>query len=192
VFDPFFTTKSTGRGLGLAVVDGIARSLGGTIQVSSEQGKGTTFRIWLPLAEGVAESAGPVPDSEEAPPPPREATVLIVEDEDALRQAVAKMLTRKGFRVLEAPDGSAAINLIRVNRGKIDALLLDMTIPGPSSRQVAAEAQQAAPNVKIILTSAYNEEAAVAAVGSNTVQTFIRKPFRLGQVVQALRTALSR
>ena len=192
VFDPFFTTKSAGNGLGLAVVQGIVRNLRGAIHLASEPGKGTTIQVWLPSADaGAGATAGPVPRAEEAARPPQEVTVLVVEDEDSLRQPVAKMLRKKGFEVLEAADGAAAIDLLHANEGKIDLILLDMTIPGASSQEVVAEAAQARPDSKVILTSAYSEEIAMATMNAPPVRSFIRKPFQFGDLVQTLRNVLS-
>jgi len=191
VFDPFFTTKSAGRGLGLAVVQGIVRKLGGAIHLASEPGRGTTFQILLPSIAGAGATAGSIPPTEEGARPSKKAAVLIVEDEDSLRQAVAKMLRKRGFEVLEAANGSAAIDLLRANSDKIDAILLDLTIPGRSSREVVAEASQVRPDSKVILTSAYNEEMVMATMSSSLIRGFIRKPFQLRDLLQAVRNVLS-
>jgi signal transduction histidine kinase len=179
VFDPFFTTKSAGHGLGLAMVHGILRSLNGAIHVISELGNGTTFQILLPCA-GIAdaEAADTVTGIDEGAAPSHEATVLVVEDEHPLRLAVTKMLSQAGFKTLQVDNGSEAIDLLRADGGEIDAILLDMTIPGARSDEVLAEAVQARPDIKIILTSAYSEE---------TARTIVNGPQIVGFRSQALR-----
>jgi CheY-like chemotaxis protein len=114
--------------------------------------------------------------------------VLVVEDEDSLRSAVVKMLGKRGFRVLEAANGSAAIKLLQAN--KIDVILLDMTIPGLSSREVVAKVAQIKPDIRVVLTSAYSEEMIKDAMRAPQIHGFIRKPFRLGDLAQKLREAL--
>jgi signal transduction histidine kinase/CheY-like chemotaxis protein len=193
VFDPFFTTKTDGHGLGLAIVDGIVRSLGGEIRLISEPDKGTTFQLWLPSADTDAvETTGVISSVQEVPRTSGgAATVLVVEDEAALRQAVAKLLHKKGFLVLEAANGNSAIDLVRANRDKIDVILLDATIPGASSAEIVAEAARGQPAVKVILTSAYSQEMLTPSINAPHVCSFVRKPFQLGDLVMTLRNALS-
>jgi CheY-like chemotaxis protein len=191
VFDPFFTTKSAGRGLGLSVVFGIVRGLGGAIRLTSRLGKGTAFQILLPSAEPTGKPMDNAPPDTATFTGTRNSVVLIVEDEDALREAVAKMLRKTGFEVIEAADGSSAIDLLRANRGKIDAILLDMTIPGASSQDVVAEAATSAPDTRVILTSAYNKEMFAGATTAPQIRCFIRKPFQFEDLVKAIRSALS-
>jgi PAS domain S-box-containing protein len=191
VFDPFFNTKSAGHGLGLAVVRGVVRNLGGIIHLASELGKGTTFQILLPCVQSTTEeTAEPLRGNEESARESLAATILIVEDEDALRQAVAKILRRTGAEVIEAANGSIAIDLLCEYGGNIDMILLDLTIPGASSEEVLAEAAQVRPNSKVVLTSAYSEEKATSMNGP-TIRGFIRKPFRLLDLMQKLRSVLS-
>jgi PAS domain S-box-containing protein len=197
VFDPFFTTKSTGHGLGLAVLSGIVRGLGGAILLTSEPGKGTVFQILLPSCETTACATGnPMSAIKESTSPlestgPRtEAAVLVVEDEDCLRQAVAKMLRKNGFEVFEAADGASAIDLLRANRLKVDVILLDLTIPRGSSQMVLTEAAKNRPDIRVILTSAYGPDMIASAVNSPQICTFIRKPYQLGDLVSALRNLL--
>jgi CheY-like chemotaxis protein len=192
VFDPFFSTKSAGRGLGLAVVQGIVWRLGGTIHFVSSLGKGTTFQVLLPCAETatVASSDGMCAAGELAEPT-KDGTLLVVEDESYLRQAVVKMLRKNGFEVFDAADGTAAINLLRADRRKIDMILLDMTLPGATSYEVVCEAASARPDIKVILTSAYSEEIVSGTMNAPQIRGFVRKPFQLQELVKTLRSALS-
>ena len=190
VFDPFFTTKSAGRGLGLSVVSGIVRRLGGTIRIHSEPGKGSTFQVLLPFAEGTEETARhPNSVIENMSRPSWQASILVVEDEDVLRQAVSKMLRKTGLDVFEAGDGSLAIDLLQASPQKIDLILLDMTIPGASSQEVVAAAATIRPEIRVILTSAYGREIMAEAAGAPQVRGFIRKPYRFADLLEMLRQA---
>jgi PAS domain S-box-containing protein len=192
VFDPFFTTKSAGRGLGLAVVHGIVRSLGGAIHFTSEPDKGTTFQVSLPCAETMADASRQLMCSDgELAVQSQHGTVLVVEDEDYLREAIVKMLRKSGFGVFETADGTSAIDLLRAGGGKIDVILLDTTIPGAASHEVVAEAANARPNIRVILTSAYSQEMIAGPMSPPQIRSFIRKPFQLGDLLQTLRSSLS-
>ena len=184
VFDPFFTTKDAGRGLGLAIVQGIIRAHGGAIGLRSALGRGTTFQILLPCSAEAAkiESAPAIAQPSES----RQATILVVEDEDLLRSAVSKTLRKKGFSVLEASDGSAASELIHANKENIDLVLLDFTLPGITSRDVFEEARCIRPDLPVVLTSAYGKETVDALFTGLPVEHFIRKPFQLDELVALL------
>jgi PAS domain S-box-containing protein len=190
VFDPFFSTKSAGRGLGLAVVERISRSLHGTLRLTSAPGRGTTFQMLLPCA-GVAPGteAARVARVAEPVPQTRAATVLIVEDEAPLRMAVSKMMRRSGIVVLEAADGFVALDIIRAHDRQIDVLLLDVTLVGAPSREVFEEASRLRPDTKVIVSSAYSEPEARAAV-AGIPALFIRKPYQIGDLLAAIRDVL--
>jgi two-component system cell cycle sensor histidine kinase/response regulator CckA len=192
-FDPFFSTKSAaGHGLGLAVVYGIVRGLGGTIVIKSELDKGTKFQVLLPCAETKAAKTGDAMSGVATMAGPSQyATLLVVEDETSLREAVAKVLRNTGFEVFEAADGSTPIEVLRGNGGKIDVMLLDITIPGASSPEVVAEAMKAWPDIRVILTSAYSQEMITWAMSVPQIRSFIRKPFQIGDLVKSLRNILS-
>jgi two-component system, cell cycle sensor histidine kinase and response regulator CckA len=193
IFDPFFTTKETGNhGLGLVTVRDIVERLHGTIRLSSAPGKGTTFQILLP-SEATVATATPsrIAGSGGETLASRGLTVLIVEDEELLRDAVSKMLRMRGMSVIEASDGLAALNMIRGSKVEhhIDVLFLDITLPGASSREVYEEARRLRPGLPVIVTSAKSKEAAAASLATE-VERFLRKPFSLGDLVDMIRQTL--
>jgi CheY-like chemotaxis protein/two-component sensor histidine kinase len=189
VFDPFFTTRQAGHGLGLSVVQGVVRSLHGSIHLVSAPGGGTTFEILLPCVADVPTATHHAPRAPELKLLPREATVLVVEDEDSLRRPVSMTLRKAGITILEANDGHTALDQLRAHKGRIDILFLDVSLPGVPSRQLFEEARLLIPNAAVIITSAYSRENAAAAL-SAPVPYFIRKPYRINDLMNLIRETL--
>ncbi|MBV8569512.1 MAG: PAS domain S-box protein [Acidobacteriaceae bacterium] len=192
IFDPFFTTKFAGRGLGLAVVQGIVRAHEGVVDVRSTPGEGTTFQVLLPCASLLAQeavAAGTATLREYNDPITR--TVLFVDDEETLRFAACRMLRKRNFSVVEAGDGRTAFDLLHTYAGRIDLLLLDMTLPGTPAGELITEASRIRPDTNIILTSAYNKEMVMNGLNAPQIRGFIRKPFRLDELVQLINNVLA-
>jgi CheY-like chemotaxis protein/two-component sensor histidine kinase len=192
IFDPFFSTKFAGRGMGLAVVQRVVRDHGGAINIVSAPGQGATFQVLLPCrSKGASEIHSAITSVGLEQSNDRTGTILVVEDEEILRLAVSKSLRKIGFSVMAASDGSAAIDLVRTHKDEIDVILLDLTLPGLSSREVFEEALRVRPNLKVVLTSAYSKETVDASFTGLRITHFIRKPFRLRELAGVLRDALS-
>ena len=145
----------------------------------------------LPCTGGTVQASDallPARAKESLPP---SGTLLVVEDESALRLAVSKMLRKSGFRVIEAVDGSSALELVRTHEDEIDLMLLDVTLPGVSSREVFEEARFRRPKLKVILTSAYSRETVDASFAGLPVERFIRKPFQIVDLMGLLQDVLA-
>jgi two-component system, cell cycle sensor histidine kinase and response regulator CckA len=173
------------------VVQGIVRGLGGTLQLESDLGRGTTFRILLPSA---GKSALPARQAGPSCAPEgwnNARSVLMVEDEGPLRVAIAKILRTAGFDVLEASDGTAALDLIREHKDRIALLLLDITLPGAPSREVLAEARRMRPDIRVIVTSAYGQSKVDTSFPGMKIDSFLRKPFEVRNLVSEIRAVLS-
>ncbi len=195
LFEPFFTTKgSKGTGLGLSTVYGIVKQSDGYIWVYSELGKGTTFKIYLPRVTATGE---PIPVqkavSETASGPFREA-ILLVEDENTLRNITRQYLTKQGYTVLEANNGVTAMQLSVTHPGPIHLLLTDVIMPGMNGRELADRLTSVRPETRVLYMSGYTEN----AIGHNGVldpgTNLLQKPFTLpalnAKVREVLDTAL--
>ena len=185
IFLPFYTTKpfGEGTGLGLATTHGIVNQSGGTITVSSEIGRGTVFTILLPTVAPVT----PVPSPAPAEQPHREGkgTVLVVEDEESVRALVTRMLERSGYRVLGAPNGASALELVGTRLAEVDLLLTDVVMPGMRGPELAATLQAGRPGLPVVFMSGYlgpNEAEDATLAGA----PMLTKPFELGVLIAAI------
>ncbi len=181
VFEPFFTTKPVGEGtgLGLATVFGIVAQSGGTVQVESEPGRGTTFTVLLPAVDEAGDAAPP-PDA------PRGAeTVLLVEDDAGVRGVARRMLERHGYTVVEAEHGVDALGQIEHRGGAVDLVLTDVRMPGLDGRELARRLRAERPSLPVVLMSGYPSESATAAD-----LRFLAKPFTAGALLHTVRDAL--
>ncbi|QDU36806.1 Blue-light-activated protein [Maioricimonas rarisocia] len=193
IFEPFFTTKGTGAGtgLGLAVVHGIVTQSGGHIDVVSSPGQGTTFRILLPRDDEPLEESEPttVETSDDELPRGTE-TVLLVEDEDGVRRFARQILADCGYAVLEAPDGTRALQLAADHEGPIQLLVTDVIMPGKGGREVAEELVAARPDLKVVFVSGYTDDAVVRHGVQESRVNFMHKPFAAVELARKVRYVL--
>lgn len=191
VFDPFFSTKPTGRGLGLAVVFGVVRGHRGAIKVESRPRRGTTFHVMFPC-ESAVEPSGLV--AAEVAPAPEEwvgsGTILVVDDEEGVRKLVKAVLELRGFEVLLAGDGRAAVEVFGDRADDIRLVVLDMRMPRMSGEEALEAIRLRRPGVPVIIASGYSEQDATRHLDGLERAWFIRKPFRLADLEALIQDAL--
>jgi two-component system cell cycle sensor histidine kinase/response regulator CckA len=192
IFDPFFTTKPVGQGtgLGLATVYGIIKQTGGFVTVESEIGKGTIFQIFLPRDKGeVADT----PEAERAPPRDitGQETILLVEDEEAVRSFAARALKLRGYHVLEAAGGEEALDVVRRHAGDIHLLITDVVMPNMDGPTLVRAVRRLRPEIAVIFMSGYAEEAFRRNDENAAVLHFLPKPFGLKQLAAKVKDVLS-
>ncbi len=190
IFEPFFTTKETdkGTGLGLSTVYGIVKQSGGNIWVYSEAGRGATFKVYLPrVDEGAqeyersAKTEGAMQGAE---------TVLLAEDEEAVRKLARQVLEMHGYQVLEAANGSAALLISERHKEPIHLLITDVIMPEMSGRELAGRLDQSRPETRVLYMSGYTDDAIVRQGVLDEAANFIQKPFPTDALARKVREVL--
>jgi len=190
MFEPFYTTKAPGlgTGLGLATVYGIVRQLGGQVMVYSEVDRGTSFKIYLPRLEAAADQLQVAAAA--GPPPGGTETVLLVEDEPALRVLVEEILTKGGYHVLQNEKPEAALALAAGHGGAIDLVLTDVIMPNMSGREMADALRLGRPGIRVLFMSGYTDDAishhGILEPGTH----FLEKPFTADGLLRKIREVL--
>jgi PAS domain S-box-containing protein len=187
IFDPFFTTKFTGRGLGLSAVQGIVRGHRGALKVYSQPGRGTTFKVLFP-ASSHAVSEVPTPVTRDLA---GQGTILIVDDEDIVRQTARHTLEHYGYTTIHAKDGADALEVFRRAPDRFALVLLDLTMPVMGGEQTLRELQLIRPSVRVLLTSGYNEVEAVQRFAGKGLAGFIQKPYSSVALAEKVKQALA-
>jgi two-component system cell cycle sensor histidine kinase/response regulator CckA len=197
IFEPFFTTKDVGKGtgLGLSTVYGIVKQTGGYISADSELGRGATFRVYLPryIVENIEEIERLGDDKKE---PTRDLTgtgrVLLVEDEDSVRNFAARALSRQGYEVLEAGTGIEAMEVMQREKGKVDIVVSDVIMPEMDGPTLLKELRKTNPQLKFIFVSGYPDDAFKKSLDENEAYAFLPKPFTLPQLAAKVKEQLGR
>lgn len=186
IFDPFFTTRSDGRGLGLAVVSGIVRAHHGAVEVHSQVNVGTTFTVWLPAVDAPtpAPAAGTVFRLH------RQPTVMVVDDDDQVRDVTGDILRRAGFQVLPVARGRDAISLFATRHATIDCVVLDLTMPDLTGDEVMVVLRAVEPSIPIVLISGYVTNDSVRGAATLKASDFVQKPFLPDTLVASVRRSL--
>ena len=190
LFEPFFTTKDRGKGtgLGLSTAYGIVKQHSGEIRVESQPGAGTTFEIYLPVVEDEAAEEKAVRGKETAAKGTE--TVLLVEDEEGVRQLASAILKQHGYRVLEAADAREAIKLVHNERGPIHLLLTDVIMPLMSGRELVEQIRPLRKNIRVIYMSGYTDDVLAYRGDLGPDINFLQKPFAPEALTQKVRDAL--
>jgi CheY-like chemotaxis protein len=192
IFEPFYTTKETGKGtgLGLAIVYGIITKHNGYINVSSEPGQGTTFKIYLPLIPVAAEEE--TQKGTKVLPVGRSETILLVEDEDSVRRVARVLLEEFGYTVLEAGDGEAGVNVFQENQDRIRLVLCDVIMPKKNGQETYEEIRKMRPDIRMIFMSGYTADIVEQKGLLESGLDIISKPLNPSELLQSIRKTLDR
>ena len=193
IFEPFFTTKETGRGtgLGLSTVYGIVQQSQGHISVTSEPGRGTTFTICLPAADGDAAESAPREPSHRPRLARGSGTILIVEDELVVRQATRMILSQAGYTVIEAANGVEALDQLARRTDAVDLVITDMIMPGMNGRELADRIRTTRPEIAVLVTSGYTDDAVLRRALVDPRTMFMQKPYSPQALTERVREALA-
>ena len=191
IFEPFFSTKSTGRGLGLAAVLGVVKGHRGALSVQSAPGEGTMFRLLFPPSD---RSRGRRAETSRrrSRRSAEQLTLLLVDDEEIVRDMVGEVLEAEGHRVLRAEDGARAVALFRERSAEVDVVLLDLSMPGLSGEQTFAGLREIDPSVRVVLSSGYDKDEATRRFGMDGPIGFIQKPYRPAELLAEIHRCLGR
>ncbi|OPX41173.1 MAG: hypothetical protein B1H13_03530 [Desulfobacteraceae bacterium 4484_190.3] len=192
IFDPFFTTKEVGKGtgLGLAMVYGIVKSHEGYIMCASEPGDGTTFKIYFPVMEGIPARFETEAKNNEATSERGSETILLVDDEEILRDIGRDILETFGYTVLLAPDGESALELYKERRKHISLVILDLIMPGMGGKQCLEKLLKINPDTKVVIASGYSIDGHAKDALKAGAKAFVSKPYELNKMLQAVRSVL--